>query len=79
MQLQRATQDHETAATQTKRAQAERDEFKVQLANTAGRLEGAQQQVRELVARAAASASAPARTGRVRRGLGDAAAKPPEE
>ncbi|WP_051723432.1 coiled-coil domain-containing protein [Cupriavidus metallidurans] len=78
MQLQRATQDHEAAAMQAKQAQAERDELKVQLANTAGRLEGAQQQVRELVARADASASSPVRTGKARRASGDAA-KPPEE
>ncbi len=78
LQLQRATQDHQAAVMQAKQAQAERDEFKVQLANTTGRLEGTQQQVRELMAQAAASASAPARTKRVRRGSGDAAAKPPE-
>ena len=78
MQLQRATQDHQAAAMQAKQAQAERDELKVQLANTTGRLEGTQQQVRELVARAAAPVSTPTRTGKARRVSGDAA-KPPEE
>lgn len=78
MQLQRATQDHQAAVMQAKQAQAERDELTVQLANTTGRLEGAQQQVREWSARAAAPASTPTRTGKVRRVPGGAA-KPPEE
>jgi hypothetical protein len=78
MQLQRATQDHHAAAMQAKQAQAERDELKVQLANATGRLEGTQQQVRELLARAAAPVSVPARSGKARRASGDAA-KPPQE
>jgi chromosome segregation ATPase len=71
LQVQRAAQDHQAAATQAAQAQAERDALVVQLANTAGRLEGAQQQVREWAARAeAAPVSTPARTGKARRGPG---------
>jgi hypothetical protein len=74
MQAQRAAQDHQAAATQAAQAQAERDALMVQLANTAGRLESAQQQVREWAARAgAAPASTPARAGKARRGSGEAA------